>query len=179
MIQAFRGVFLTLVLVFLAPVQTQANSLDALFAKLKTAPDEATAFQIERRIWETWTQPDDAALSKKMADVISAMRTSNFEKALDLLKVVIRDYPDYAEGYNQRATIRFMKGEDEKSLEDIYETLVREPRHFGAMAGRALIQLRNNKPALAFQSVKAAMAVHPFVRERHLFPELLKQYPQR
>ena len=85
MIQAFRGVFLTLVLVFLAPVQTQANSLDDLFAKLKAAPDEATAFQIERRIWETWTQPDDAALSKKMVDVISAMRTSNFEKALDLL----------------------------------------------------------------------------------------------
>ena len=96
----------------------------------------------------------------------------NFETALEIINEVISRKPDYAEAWNQRATIHFHQSKFEKSLEDIATTLELEPRHFGAMAGRAIIRLQQNKPTLAMQNVIEALKLHPYLREKALFPGL-------
>jgi tetratricopeptide (TPR) repeat protein len=97
----------------------------------------------------------------------------NLPMALGVLSGIVRDYPTYAEGWNQRATVYYLLRDYEDSLADIEKTLQYEPRHFGALSGRALIYLAQDKRGLAIRDISAALAVHPFLSEKALFPELL------
>jgi tetratricopeptide (TPR) repeat protein len=158
----------------LAQASQHVAQLDTLFADLKMAPNEAVSRRIERKIWQLWSTPDDPELNAVMTKVFKARNGYNYDGALSLLETVIERWPSYPEGWNQRATLYFLKQDYERSLIAIAETLRLEPRHFGAMAGRAVIRLRQSKPALALQNVKQAMTYHPYLRERHMFPSLSK-----
>jgi hypothetical protein len=70
--------------------------------------------------------------------------------------------------------VRFHQQKYEASLEDIAETLVLEPRHFGALAGRAVIRLYQSKSALARQNIIEASKIHPYLKERAFFPDLVQ-----
>ena len=145
--------------------------LDRLFAELKAAPDVMTARRLEQEIWKVWTNPADRKLAELMKKALKARRDYDFDRALKILQQVTTGWPDYAEGWNQRATVHFLIEDYENALIYIAETLKREPRHFGSMAGRAVIRLRQGKAALGYQNIKAAMAYHPFLRERSFFPQ--------
>lgn len=147
-------------------------ALDQLFAQLRIAPDPVTAHQIDQAIWAVWTNPTDPTLHARMREVLLARGTGNIAEALRLLDRLVVDYPDYAEGWNQRATIHYMMGNLDLSIADCARVLTLEPRHFGALSGRALIYLQQGKRALALKDMAAALAVHPFLTERQLFPEL-------
>lgn len=146
--------------------------LDQLFAQLRIAPDPITAEQIDQAIWAVWTNPSDPTLHERMREVLLARGTGNIAEALRLLDKLVVDYPDYAEGWNQRATIHYMMGNFDLSIADCAKVLALEPRHFGALSGRALMYLQQGKRALALKDMAAALAVHPFLSERQLFPEL-------
>ena len=155
-----------------SPVFTAPNDplIDSLFIELKQAPDERTAIEIEQKIWSRWTQPDDSDLRTMMTSALKARRWYDYRSALDILDQVVRQWPDYSEGWNQRATIHFFLQNYEASLWDISKALEFEPRHFGALAGRGVIRLRQGKPALAIQNIRKAMEIHPYLRERHMIP---------
>lgn len=146
--------------------------LDELFVQLHDAPDEATARTISDRIWIIWVNPTDPDLKFRMMDVMEARSMRSIETTIALLDQLVLDYPDYAEGWNQRATMHFMRGDYEASIADCARVLELEPRHFGALAGRAVIYLQQGKRSLALRDMKAALSLHPFLNERHLFPEL-------
>jgi tetratricopeptide (TPR) repeat protein len=158
------------------PVQAEdpraAAVLDQLFDALRTAQDPETAQQLDEAIWTVWTNPSDPVLHERMRAVLLARGTGNIAEALRLLDKLVVDYPDYAEGWNQRATIHYIMGHLDLSLADCAKVLELEPRHFGALSGRALIYLSQGKRALALKDMAAALAVHPFLSERQLFPEL-------
>jgi len=147
-------------------------ALEQLFAQLRLAPDAETAHRIDQQIWIHWTTPSDPLLAARMADLLAARRAGEILVALEMADGLVRDYPDYAEGWNQRATLHYMTNALDASLADIGEVLKREPRHFGALSGRALIYLQQGKRALAVKDMAAALQVHPFLNERFLFPEL-------
>lgn len=159
---------------FVAPAsaQGQAQQLDQLFAELKSAPDQASAQRITGEIWTLWTQPDDPVLAERMAGVLSRLGMSDLGGAIGLLDELVIDYPAYAEGWNQRATVNFLLGRYDESLADIERTLQLEPRHFGALAGRSLIYLQRDERDLALEAIRQALEIHPFLGERGLFPEL-------
>jgi len=146
--------------------------LDQLFAALRTAEDPMTARELDQAIWAVWTNPSDPTLHERMREVLRARGSADFTEALRLLDKMVEDYPDYAEGWNQRATIHYMMGNFDLSIEDCAKVLELEPRHFGALSGRALMYLQQGKRALALKDMAAAIAVHPFLSERQLFPEL-------
>lgn len=146
--------------------------LDDLFVQLREAPDEASARTISDRIWTVWIHPTEPNLAARMMDVMEARTMQSREKTLALLDALILDFPDYAEGWNQRATLHFMMGDYEASIADCARVLELEPRHFGALAGRALMYLQQGKRSLALKDMKTALDLHPFLSERHLFPEL-------
>jgi tetratricopeptide (TPR) repeat protein len=148
-------------------------ALDRLFAELKVAPDAVTAHGIDQRIWLYWTTPSDALLARRMGEALAARRIGDIPGAIMLFNRLVEDYPTYAEAWNQRATMHYLASNFEASLADIDKVLEFEPRHFGALSGRAMIYLQQGKRALAIKSMAAAMKIHPFLHERRLFPELL------
>lgn len=149
-------------------------ALDQLFAQLRLAPDAETAHSIDQQIWIHWMTPSDPALAGRMSDVLEARRAGDITAAMELLDSLVGDYPAYAEGWNQRATLHYLLNDFDASLADIDKVLALEPRHFGALSGRALIYLQQGKRALAIKDMAAALELHPFLDERRLFPELLQ-----
>ena len=151
---------------------TDNARLDALFAELRAATDPVLAHAIDQQIWYVWMTPTDPVLAERMRRVLAARQMGDPVEAIALLDELVRDYPAYAEGWNQRATMYYMLGNFEASIADCEKVLELEPRHFGALSGRALIYLQLGERALALKDMRAALAIHPFLAERQLFPEL-------
>ena len=148
------------------------GALDKLFVELRTAPDATTAHRIDQQIWFHWTTPSDPLLAGRMNEALAARSMGDPVEAIVLLNRLIEDYPDYAEGWNQRATMYYVIGNFDASIADCAKVLELEPRHFGALSGRALMYLQQGRRALALKDMAAALAIHPFLNERRLFPEL-------
>ena len=149
-------------------------AIDELFAELRLADDEIEADQISRQIWSYWFMPSDTRLATHMSVASNSLAENNVESAMAELDIVVTEFPDYAEGWNQRATLHYMLGNLEASLADIEHVLAIEPRHYGALAGRVLIYLRQGKSDLARADMIAALAIHPYLSERRFFPDLAK-----
>ena len=147
-------------------------ALDDLFVRLHNAGDEAQARSITDEIWEMWLEPVDPVLNGLMYDVLEARQSLNLVHALGILDRVVTEWPEYAEGWNQRATIYFMLRRYQDSLDDIIKVLEFEPRHFGALSGRSLIYRTLGDDALALQAIIEGLKYHPFLVERQFFPQL-------
>jgi tetratricopeptide (TPR) repeat protein len=156
-----------------AQTEREEAALDRLFAQLSVAPNAAAAQAITNQIWIYWTTPSDAMLAARMQDVLARRQAADFPAAIALLDAIIADHPGYAEAWNQRATVHYLLRDFDRSLTDIDKVLELEPRHFGALAGRAVIYRQQGEDALALKDILAALAIHPFLAERAMFPELL------
>src|SRR3981189_818544 len=117
----------------------RTRGLDFLFGALKAAPDEASAKHVEARIWALWMQTPSDTAALLMMRAKAAMDAKQMDIALNLLDAVVKLRPDYVEGWNRRATLYYLKNDYAHSLEDIEQVLVREPRHFGALAGLGMV----------------------------------------
>ena len=165
---------LSLLFSYPCTVLAEQPELDALFSSLKDSSDEMEARKYENAIWESWFQSGNDEVDALMKEAMRKRGNYDFNGAIETLNQVIGIDPDYPEAWNQRATVYFHQREYEKSLEDVAKTLELEPRHFGAMAGRAVIRLQQGKVALAYQNVLQALKIHPFLKERAFFPNLLQ-----
>lgn len=159
----------------LADDASDKAALDKLFIELRAAPDAESAHAIDQKIWAYWTTPSDPDLALRMLDVMEARGMGNIPAAIQMLDQLVLDFPDYAEGWNQRATLYFVIGDFEASIADCAKVLELEPRHFGALSGRALMYLQLGKRSLALKDMADALALHPFLNERQLFPELQQE----
>lgn len=155
--------------------ETRDARLDRLFAELGDAADEQSARRIENDIWLTWLEHDEPRVNRMIDDAMQRRREQDLDGALAILDELATVAPDYAEVWNQRAYINFLLQDYESALIDVAETLKLEPRHFAALAGRGVIRLHQGKPALGYQSILAAMKIHPFIRERELVPRSLRE----
>ncbi len=135
--------------------------LDRLFAVLQTTDSDRDARQAERLIWSIWIENDDPAAETSMSNGIEAMSRNRLEDALAIFDRLVNESPDFAEGWNKRATVNFMLGNLEQSLADVAETLDLEPRHFGALSGLGQISLAQQDEAAALAAFEDALAVNP------------------
>ena len=137
--------------------------LSAMLDRLATAEDVQTAQTLEQAIWRLWLQSGSPTIDILTARAIILMNKGAFDKALKLLDTVIRLAPDYAEGWNKRATVLFFMGQYERSRYDISRTLALEPRHFGALSGLGLVMREINDKKAALEAFRRALKVHPFL----------------
>jgi tetratricopeptide (TPR) repeat protein len=93
-----------------------------------------------------------------------AMEQQKYDVALDFLDEVITLQPNYAEGWNRRATVNFMMSNYAKSMSDIDHTLALEPRHFGALSGMAQILKNTGKKELALKAYQRVLDIYPMMR---------------
>lgn len=135
--------------------------LDALFPELKTAPDQEAADAIAAEIWRLWRDIDNPVAAQALASGGQAMGAGQYRNAYQYFSEVIQEVPAFAEGWNKRATVLYLIGAYQESIEDIRETLQREPRHFGALSGLGLIFLRQRQFGPAAAAFRDALAIHP------------------
>lgn len=150
---------------FLLPASTTGSQedprLEQLFQQLLDAPDPRTARLYEDAIWRVWLQSDDPELDELMRRGLRAMEGRHFERALERFGDAIERAPNYAEGWNKRATVLFFVDRFEASIADIEKTLALEPRHFGAWSGLGQIRDSLGEPEAALEAYERALAVHP------------------
>ena len=138
-----------------------APELPGLFEQLRQASDEGDARAIESRIWQHWMTAPDEPSEWLMSQITLAMAAEELSIALALCDELVESRPDFAEGWNRRATLHYMMGDSDSSVADIRETLVREPRHFGAISGLGLIFMRQNDFDAALDAFEQVLIISP------------------
>ena len=152
------------------------RGLDFLFGALKAARDQASAKHVEARIWALWLQTPSDTAALLMMRAKTAMDAQQVDVALKLLDAVVKLRPDYVEGWNRRATLYYLKNDYAHSLEDIEQVLVREPRHFGALAGLGMIMQDLGDEKRALDAFRKALAINPHLDK---VPELVKSLSEK
>ncbi len=148
---------------FFAPALADQNDprLGKLFAQLGEVSAPVEAAPIEALIWAIWHETSDQTAASFLQTGINAMRRGDHPTAIKAFDQVVTIAPDFAEGWNRRATVHYLVGNFEQSLDDIATTLILEPRHFGALSGRGLVYLDLDDLERALVSFEAALAVYP------------------
>jgi tetratricopeptide (TPR) repeat protein len=148
---------------FVAPAAADQKNpaLDDLFQRLKAATSPAEAERIESAIWSLWRHRGDEAIDNAMRLGVIALHTGQLHDALAMFDRVVRAAPDFAEGWNKRATVYYMLQNFDASVADIRRTLALEPRHFGALSGMGLIYDALEKPEAAINVWEKALEIHP------------------
>ncbi|MGB8397829.1 MAG: tetratricopeptide repeat protein [Bradyrhizobium sp.] len=154
----------------------RTRGLDFLFGALKAAPDEASARHVEARIWAQWLQTPSDTAALLMTRAKTAVDAQQTDVALKLLDAVVKLRPDYIEGWNRRATLYYLKNDYAHSIEDIQQVLIREPRHFGALAGLGMIMQDIGDDKRALEAFRKALAVNPHLEK---VPELVKTLSEK
>jgi tetratricopeptide (TPR) repeat protein len=139
-----------------------------LFEALRAAPTEMQGREIADRIWQSWHVAPDAQAQSLLDTGLRRLREADYAEAERTLSELVAYCPDYAEGWNQRAFARFLAGDLDGALADLDQALELEPLHFGALTGRALALLRQGRAGPGQDALRAAVAVNPWVAERHL-----------
>ena len=104
---------------------------------------------------------EHATVQLLMLEVINAMSEGKHRDALKSFDEMVRAAPDFAEGWNKRATAYYLKGDYEKSLADCDEVVKRNPLHYGALSGYGMIYVQLDQPARALEYFERALAVNP------------------
>jgi tetratricopeptide (TPR) repeat protein len=144
-----------------APAKSKAEQLDTLFQTLKTSASKEAAKAAEDGIWHLWLESGSDTIDLLMSWAMKAMEAKDYATALDFLDRVVIMKPDYAEGWNKRATVYFLMDDYSKSIADIGKTLALEPRHFGALSGLGMIMRELGEDKRAIEAYQRALAVDP------------------
>jgi tetratricopeptide (TPR) repeat protein len=154
----------------------RTRGLDFLFGALKAAPDEVSAKAVEAKIWAIWLQTPSDTAALLMARAKAAIDAQQGDIALKLLDATIKLRPDYVEAWNRRATLYYLRNDYGRSLADIQQVLVREPRHFGALAGLGMIMQDLGDEKRALEAFRKALAVNPHLDK---VPDLVKTLTEK
>ena len=159
--------------------QTMATSgtmaeMPALAEALRDS-DAAVRSLAERAMWAIWSRSGNEEVDRLFARGIEQMRIGRGEEAVTTFTRIIELEPDFAEGWNKRATVYYHLGEYEKSLADCDEVMKRNPYHFGALSGYGLNYLALSQPEQALAAFERALDVNPNLDQVRVTVELLRQ----
>lgn len=139
----------------------RVRNIEFLFGALKEAPDEASAKNIEERIWSLWLASGSDTANLLMVRVKAAVDKEDYDLAIRLLDAIIELRPQYTEAWNRRATVYFLKKDFTNSMADLRQVLIREPRHFGALSGLGMILQDIGDDKAALDAYRRALDIYP------------------
>jgi len=134
----------------------EREALEAL--KGDNAELAATA---EALLWSAWCRSGDVEADRIFRSGVEAMQQGKLAQAEEFFDRVIALKPDFAEGWNKRATLRYMRRNYSGSIADCQQTLARNPHHFGAASGQGLCHLSLNEFREAAVCFRRALEIHP------------------
>ena len=145
-----------------APLGKAARVTAATFLdQLKAAKDATAAHELEAKIWAAWSSSGDTGIDRLMNQALVLMQVMQFDDSLAILDSVVAKAPDFAEGWNKRATLLYAMQDYDRSMADIQKVLTLEPRHFGAIAGIGLIRLAKGDAAGAVTAYQKVLEIDP------------------
>jgi len=151
----------------------------ALLVKALRDPDEDTRDQAEQALWRIWARSGDPEVDRLYQTGIEQMNAGDLQRSIVTFTRIIELKPDFAEGWNKRATLYFLVGDLRKSLADCDEVMKRNPYHFGALAGYAQIYVRLEYYDRALEYSRRALKINPNMdgvrRNIDLIERLLEQ----
>jgi len=115
----------------------------------------------ERAIWAVWSRSGDPEVDRLFARGVEEMESQDFASAIATFTRIIEMKPEFAEGWNKRATVYFLVGDYQHSLADCDEVMRRNPYHFGALAGYGQIYLHLEQYDKSLEFFRRALAVNP------------------
>ena len=169
-----RYLFIILILFnsYEATADVRNNELNRLFNELKI--DNATlADEIEQKIWKIWsTHPTNQQLTNRLSEGSSLVKNKKLSNAVKIYSEVINEDPKWAEAWNKRATVLYIMGDYQGSQGDIDKVLELEKRHFGALAGQGLVNIK-------LRNYEKAKEIYPTMKSPEIMikqiEELIKQ----
>ena len=155
--------------------QTDAR-LPALFTELRTTSKAEKAKIVAAEIWRIWSEhSDNDRLSERLKIGIAQMEAGRLRQAEQIFTTIIDTDPAFAEAWNKRATVYFLMGAYERSKRDIAQTILREPRHFGALSGLGLVETHLGNYEAALNAYEQAIALHPYLENYEEITTALKK----
>ena len=136
--------------------------LNNLFKKLNETENQDEIRDLISDIWNIWYEVDDPKVIEYFEKGIQAMNLRNYPLAIRFFNNLIEKDPNFAEGWNKRATVHFMMGNFDQSMQDIIKTLELEPRHFGALDGMGLIFIHQGQFQQAIDVYDKMLEIFPF-----------------
>lgn len=140
---------------------SRETRLDRLFERLAAATSAEDARRYESGIEGLWRQSGSDTVDLLTSRALELVTSDDQPGALKLLGAALEVKPDYAEGWNRRATLFFLRGDYRHAMRDIRETLRYEPRHYGAWAGLGRILEQSGDNARALDAYRRALAINP------------------
>jgi tetratricopeptide (TPR) repeat protein len=134
--------------------------LPALVAALRD-PDPLVRGLVESATWAVWSRSGQEDVDRLFAVGVEQMTHRQLDAAVETFTRVIQRRPDFAEGWNKRATVYYLLGDLRRSLADCDEVMARNPYHWGALSGYGMIYMQLDQPARAIEYLEKALAVNP------------------
>ncbi len=148
------------------PVANKSAALDPLMEAVRDAPDEATAQELNASLWKIWATAPDRIAQEMLDRGMSRRGVYDFVGALEDFDALVAYCPHYAEGYNQRAFVHFLREDYEAAMVDLTTTLEITPDHIGAASGLALTLLDMGREEAGQAALRYALSLNPWLPER-------------
>jgi len=126
--------------------------------------DPERAARAEAALWVMWSRSGIPEVDALLRAGVDAMERRDAGEADACFARIIGQAPGFAEGWNKRATLRYVTGDYEGSVADCRETLARNPHHFGALSGQGLCHMALGQYREAAALFRRALDVHPHLR---------------
>lgn len=137
-----------------------AATLDTLFAEL-AEPGREDWEKIEGEITRIWSRSGSPAMDLLLRRANEALEAEDYPTALEHFSALVDHAPDFAEGWNARATTFYLMGEYTLSIADVGHVLALNPRHFGALSGLAFMYEDMDQPELALKALHMVQKINP------------------
>jgi tetratricopeptide (TPR) repeat protein len=148
-----------------ATLRTLAREADArvtpAVAALLHADDPELVALAEATLWQVWGRSGDAAVDGLFAEGLRALETQDWLGAVSAFSRVVEAAPAFAEGWNKRATARYLATHYASSIADCEEVVRLNPWHFGALSGQGLCHVALGQLPAAARCFRRALQVHP------------------
>ena len=138
-------------------------------------PDALVRALAEGALWEVWSRSGDRETDLLLAIGTEQLGARQLPSAIAVFTKVIERRPDFAEGWNKRATAYYLAGDYARSLADCDEVIKRNPQHFGALSGYGMIYIELDQPGRALTYFERALAVNPNMRQVEATVEVLRR----
>lgn len=142
-------------------------------------PEPAVRHAAHAALWALWHRSGDPAVDARLREGIALMEVRRLPEAVAVFSDVIARAPDFAEGWNKRATAYYLMGELDRSLADCEEVVRRNPVHFGALSGFGLIYLQKDDLPKAAEYFEKALAVNPNLAQVEAMLEQIREVLRR
>ena len=170
--------FIFLILTNLSIADDRGFELDKLFNELKNTNSKLSE-EIEQKIWNIWsTHPSDQNLTYILSQGSELVLSQKYAEAVHIFTNVIKIDPTWAEAWNKRATVLYLLEDYEGSQKDIDEVLKLEQRHFGALAGQGLVNIKLKNYEKAIKSYQQALEIYPSMKSHKIMIKQIEELIQ-